>query len=258
MIPGITFLKKLMFRLLVIITIVIGFLGVKGYDLYKDTIKEIPVAEISNNIQSQENFTPYDELPQIYIDAVISAEDKRFENHFGIDVFAISRAAWTDIKTLSFAEGGSTITQQIAKNLLFTQEKKLERKFAEIFAAFALEREYSKKELFEIYVNTIYFGDGYYGIYDASQGYFGKTPSELTDYEAVMLAGLPNAPSNYSPDDNIELAEKRMSVVLDRMIKCKKITKAISPALVSTSLIWKTAKSNTAITLQWVKLLLKK
>lgn len=225
MILSIKFIKKIMSRLLIIIMIVIGFFGVKGYHMYKNTVKETPVTEILDNIQSEENFTSYDELPKIYIDAVISAEDKRFKSHFGIDLFAISRAAWTDIKTLSFAEGGSTITQQIAKNLLFTQEKKLERKFAEVFAAFALEKEYSKEELFEIYVNTIYFGDGYYGIYDASQGYFGKTPSDLTDYEAVLLAGLPNAPSNYSPNDNTELAEKRMSVVLDRMVKCKKITK---------------------------------
>ena len=225
MILSIKFIKKIMSRLLIIIMIVIGFFGVKGYHMYKNTVKETPVTEILDNIQSEENFTSYDELPKIYIDAVISAEDKRFKSHCGIDLFAISRAAWTDIKTLSFAEGGSTITQQIAKNLLFTQEKKLERKFAEVFAAFALEKEYSKEELFEIYVNTIYFGDGYYGIYDASQGYFGKIPSELTDYEAVLLAGLPNAPSNYSPNDNTELAEKRMSVVLDRMVKCKKITK---------------------------------
>ena len=75
-----------------------------------------------------------------------------------------------------------------------------------------------------MYVNSIYFGSGYYGIYDAAMGYFGKTPAQLDDYEAVMLAGLPNAPSNYSPDDNIELAEKRMSVVLKRMVKCHKIT----------------------------------
>ena len=198
MILSVKFIKKITSRLLVVIMIILGFFCVKGYNLYSDTIKQTPIEDIADNIQSQDNFTYYDELPQIYIDAVISAEDKRFEKHFGIDLFAISRAAWTDIKTFSFAEGGSTITQQIAKNLLFTQEKKLERKFAEIFAAFALEKEYSKKELFEIYV---------------------------TDYEAVMLAGLPNAPSDYSPNDNIELAEKRMSAVLDRMIKCKKITK---------------------------------
>jgi len=220
--------RKFIFRLsaviMAVILLFVGFYSVKGYFMYKATAKETPIAEISDNIRSQEGFTSYGELPQIYIDAVISAEDKRFEEHCGIDLLAIARAAWTDIKTLSFAEGGSTITQQIAKNLLFTQDKKIERKFAEVFAALALEKEYDKEELFEIYVNTIYFGDGYYGIYDAAQGYFGKTPSELTDYEAVMLAGLPNAPSDYSPSGNPELAEKRMSVVLDRMVKCKKIT----------------------------------
>lgn len=220
--------RKFIFRLAAVIMaailLFVGFYSVKGYFMYKTTVKETPIAEIADDIRSQEDFTSYGELPQIYIDAVISAEDKRFEEHCGIDLLAISRAAWTDIKTLSFAEGGSTITQQIAKNLLFTQDKKIERKFAEVFAAFALEKEYGKEELFEIYVNTIYFGDGYYGIYDAAQGYFGKTPSELTDHEAVMLAGLPNAPSDYSPSGDTELAEKRMSVVLDRMVKCKKIT----------------------------------
>lgn len=145
MILSVKFIKKITSRLLVVIMIILGFFCVKGYNLYSDTIKQTPIEDIADNIQSQDNFTYYDELPQIYIDAVISAEDKRFEKHFGIDLFAISRAAWTDIKTFSFAEGGSTITQQIAKNLLFTQEKKLERKFAEIFAAFALEKSTAKK-----------------------------------------------------------------------------------------------------------------
>lgn len=201
-----------------------AFYGIKGYNMYQDAVRETPIAEIVGTVRSRESYTTYDELPSIYIDAVISAEDKRFESHFGIDLLAISRAAWTNIKARSFKEGGSTITQQIAKNLLFTQEKRFDRKFAEIFAAFALEKEYSKEELFEIYVNTIYFGSGYYGIYDAAQGYFGKPPSELTDYEAVMLAGIPNAPSIYSLDNHMDLAKKRLSVVLERMISCGKIT----------------------------------
>lgn len=198
--------------------------AVKGYRMYQAAIKEKSVAMIADTIRSRESFIKYEDLPAVYIDAVISAEDKRFENHCGIDIWAIARAVWTDLRTLSFAEGGSTITQQIAKNELFTQEKRIERKFAEIFAALALEKEYTKRELFEIYVNSIYFGSGYYGIYDASQGYFQKEPKELTDYEAIMLAGIPNAPSVYSLDKNMELAEKRMSVVLNRMIKCGKIT----------------------------------
>ena len=121
------------------------------------------------------------------------------------------------------AEGGSTITQQLMKNEYFTQEKKLERKFAEIFAAWDIEKQYSKEDIFELYVNTIYFGSGYYGIYDAAEGYFGKEPSELSEYEAVMLAGLPNAPSAYSPDTSPELAKQRMRQVLDRMVECEVI-----------------------------------
>lgn len=207
--------------LLMVVVIVYSF---KGYRMYQDATKDTPVSKTVDTIRGMKHFTKYKELPPIYIDAVISAEDKRFFFHPGIDPLAIGRAILTDISTLSFKEGGSTITQQIAKNEFFTQEKKMERKFAEIFAAFALEREYSKEELFELYVNTIYFGSGYYGIYDAAKGYFGKSPSALTDYEAVMLAGIPNAPSNYSPDASTKLAKKRMSLVLKKMINCDRIT----------------------------------
>lgn len=210
--------------ILILLIVIGGFYSVKGYQMYQNSIKDTPISNIAGTIQAKEDFTRYDELPSIYVDAVISAEDKRFLSHPGIDPLAIGRAVWTDITSLSFAEGGSTITQQIAKNQLFTQEKKVERKFAEIFAALALEKEYSKEELFELYVNTIYFGSGYYGIYDAAQGYFGKSPSELTDYEAIMLAGIPNAPSNYSPDASMELAQKRMTSVLEKMVACDKLT----------------------------------
>ena len=115
-----------------------------------------------------EGFTPYSALPQFYIAATISVEDRRFEEHCGIDLIAIGRAAWTDIRAMSFVEGGSTITQQLVKNLLFTQDKKIERKAAEIFAALEMESKYSKEEIFELYVNTVYFGSGYYGIYQAA------------------------------------------------------------------------------------------
>lgn len=222
-------IRKIVFRIiasfLIIALSISGFFGVEGYLMYQNAVKDKPIAEIAETVRNQEGFTKYEDLPPIYVDAVIAAEDQRFETHCGIDVRAIIRALWTNLITLSFAEGGSTITQQVAKNQLFTQEKKVERKFAEIFAAFALEKEYSKQELFEIYVNTIYFGSGYYGIHEASQGYFKKNPQDLTDYEAILLAGLPNAPSAYSPDHNIDLAKKRMSVVLDRMVRCGKITR---------------------------------
>ena len=144
---------------------------------------------------------------------------------------SIARALVTDLRTGSFAEGGSTITQQLAKNTLFTQEKHLARKAAEMFAALAIEKQYNKEQIFEMYVNTIYFGSGHYGIGEAAQGYFGKTPLQLTDAEAVMLAGLPNAPSAYSPNSSPDLAVKRMQVVLNRMVGCKKLTREQADAL---------------------------
>lgn len=203
-----------------LLAVAAAYFTIKGYKMYSGAVAETPIAKKVEEIRSMEHFTCFEELPEIYVDAVVSVEDKRFWKHDGVDFLAICRAVWKDITTLSFAEGGSTITQQLMKNQYFTQEKKLERKVAEAFAALALEKEYSKEDIFELYVNTIYFGSGYYGIYDAAQGYFGKEPSELNEYEAVMLAGLPNAPSAYSPDSNPELAAQRMNQVLERMVAC--------------------------------------
>ena len=196
----------------------------KGYQMYQEAVAENPINERVEEIRSMEGFTPYSELPQFYIDATISVEDHRFAKHCGIDLIAIGRAAWTDIRAMSFVEGGSTITQQLAKNMLFTQDKKIERKAAEVFAALEMESKYTKEEIFELYVNTAYFGSGYYGIYQASIGYFGKEPLELTDYESALLAGVPNAPSAYSPDMGNELAERRAKQVLNSMVRHKIIT----------------------------------
>lgn len=222
-----TFLKVLLTAVIVILIIAFiagTYFGIKGYEMYQDAVEQKPFEETAEEIRSEENFVRLNELPEIYIDAVISAEDKRFFDHCGIDFLAIGRAVWNDIRTWSFAEGGSTITQQLMKNEYFSQDKNFERKFAEIFAALDFEKEYSKTEIFEMYINTIYFGSGYYGIYDAAEGYYGKAPSELTDREAIMLAGLPNAPSAYSPDVNPHLADERLKQVLEKMEKCDVIT----------------------------------
>ena len=228
-------LFKLVFSLITLVlcaAVIAGTVfGIMGYHMYKEAVEQNPVAEKVETIRHMDGFTSYEQLPDIYIDAVISAEDRRFWSHHGIDLMAIGRAVWNDIRTFSFAEGGSTITQQLAKNLYFTQEKKLERKFAEIFAAFELESQTSKEEILELYVNTIYFGSGYYGIYEAAQGYFGKEPWELDDYESVMLAGLPNAPSAYSPDKDPSLAEQRMEHVLKRMVACGTLTQQEANAI---------------------------
>ena len=112
------------------------------------------------------------------------------------------------------------MTQQLAKNMYFTQEKELQRKVAEVFVAFDLEQNYSKNEILELYVNTIYYGNGYYCVKDASEGYFGKAPNDMTDYESTLLAGIPNAPSKYAPTVSPELAQKRQEQVLARLVKC--------------------------------------
>lgn len=221
-------IRKTIFGLLaVIICVILGvsiFYGVKGYGMYRDAISEESLDERVEEVRSAEDFTSYSELPGFYIKATISVEDHRFDSHCGIDFIAIARAARADIKAMSFVEGGSTITQQLVKNMLFTQEKRIERKVAEVFAALDIESKYTKDEIFELYANTTYFGSGYYGIQQAARGYFGKEPLELTDYEAAMLAGVPNAPSAYSPDSNKELAAERVKHVLDSMVYHKIIT----------------------------------
>ena len=216
-------LKILLVLFLIGLSISILLIGY-GYNMYKEAIEEVPLEEKVAEIQSKENYTYLEEMPQMYINAVISVEDRRFFSHPGIDIIAIGRAVINDIKAMSFVEGGSTITQQLAKNIYFTQEKKITRKIAEVFMAFEIEKNYDKDEILELYLNTSYFGDGYYTVKEASRGYFGKEPEDMTDYECIMLAGIPNAPSVYAPTKNPDLAKQRQNQVLDKMVKYEYIT----------------------------------
>ncbi len=210
-----------MIMMAVSVTVCTGFTVVRnGYNMYQSAIEVQSLEDKVSEIQSREGYTEIAELPETYLDAVVSVEDHRFYDHIGLDFIAIGRAIVNDIKAGSFVEGGSTITQQLAKNLYFTQEKKMERKVAEVFAAFDLERNYTKDEILELYVNSIYFGDGYDNVGQASEGYFGKEPSEMNMYESTLLAGIPNAPSRYAPTKNPELAEQRQKQVLRRMEAC--------------------------------------
>ena len=164
-------LKVLIFLLLIGISIALLFIG-DGYNMYNEAISSIPLEDKVSEIRSKENYTKFSELPQMYVNAVISVEDKRFYNHHGVDILAIGRAAINDIKAMSYVEGGSTITQQLAKNMYFTQDKKIKRKIAEVFMAWNIEKNYSKEEIFELYVNSIYFGEGYYTVKDACNRLF--------------------------------------------------------------------------------------
>lgn len=212
-------LKRIFLLSFIAIIAVAGFFIKQGYDLYKMALDKMSVQDKMVEIQEIENYTKYEELPEDYINAVVAVEDKRFFKHFGVDLISISRAIFIDIKEMELKEGGSTITQQLAKNVYFTQEKKLTRKIAEIFMAIEIEKNCSKEEIFEMYVNSSYFGDGHYCVKDAALGYFEKEPKDMNLYECTLLAGIPNAPSVYAPTKNPELAKQRQAQVLKKMVK---------------------------------------
>ncbi len=168
-------LKKVIFALLIVllIGISIGLIFIEnGYDMYKEAISQVPLEQKVVSIREKENYAKFEEIPKIHIDAVISIEDHRFYKHHGIDIISIGRAIINDIKKMDFVEGASTITQQLSKNIYFTQEKKITRKIAEIFMAFEIERNYNKDEILELYLNTSYYGDGYYTIKEACRRIF--------------------------------------------------------------------------------------
>ena len=212
-------IKRLCSFLILTIVILIGALCVKGYMDYREALNEKSVEEMAAEIESIDNYTTIDELPQTYIDAVLAVEDKRFYSHPGFDPIATCRALVNDIRAGSYVEGGSTITQQLAKNQYFTQDKKIIRKISELFMAFKIESVLDKDTIFELYVNSIFFGNGYYCVADASWGYFGKPPSEMNFDECTLLAGIPNAPTNYNPVANPELARERQAQVIEKMKK---------------------------------------
>lgn len=159
------------------------------------------------------NISPYVQ------NAIIANEDSRFYNHFGIDVIGIVRAVFVNLRQGGIVEGGSTLTQQLAKNLFLTQEQTFSRKIKEALLAIIIERKFSKQEILQAYLNQVYFGEGAYGVEAASQLYFAKRASELTLAESAMLAGLPRGPNIYSPYIDPAAAMQRRSVVLSGMAK---------------------------------------
>lgn len=214
------FIKKIILTICVVMIVACGIVGYQGYDMYKNAIEETSIEEKIEEIKKDANkYTTYDQLPKDYINAVIAVEDRRFFSHNGVDLVSIARAVVANIREKRLAEGGSTITQQLAKNTYFTQKKEFTRKIAEVFMAREFEEALTKEEIFELYVNTMYFGDGYYCIADAVEGYFDKEVKEMNLHESTLIAGIPNAPSVYSPNANPELSRQRHAQVVKQMIK---------------------------------------
>ncbi len=212
--------KRLLFIVLLVVVIIGSVIYFNGYKLYKTTLDKTSLSSKIAEVKSSDTYVSLNEVSTGYTNAVIAVEDHRFRDHGAIDVIAIARAIFSNIRAKEFNEGGSTITQQVAENLYFmTEDDVVSSKIAETLVAIDLEKNYSKDEILEFYINIIYFGEGYYGIREASNGYYKKEPKDLSLYEATLLAGVPNAPSIYAPTINPDLAKKRQKKVISSMVE---------------------------------------
>ena len=219
-------MKKIIKFIVIIILIIALIVAGYGYFYYKKITTEKPISEVVENLKEDPDYIKLEKLPKDYINAVIDVEDHRFKEHGAIDILALLRATISNIKSKRLSEGGSTITQQTVKQLYFIREKNvINRKLGEIYLANKFEKLYSKDQILELYINSIYFGNGYYGIREACQGYLGIQPENMNLAQATMLAGIPNAPSVYSPKVNKTLCKQRQLKVLNEMVKWGNLTK---------------------------------
>ena len=199
------------------IIVVLAYLGI----IYNEVNTEIKAGKIEKTVEgirSRNTYIKKEKIDELYLKAVIAAEDRRYYSHGAVDVVGFSRAMYNNIISMKLKEGGSTITQQLSKNIFLDQRTEIDRKIKELFYSIELEKKYSKDDILELYVNTSYFGAGYYGIGPATKGYYDKTPEKLSLNEAAFLAGVPNAPSVYNPYEHYDLAVQRRNIVLKKMV----------------------------------------
>lgn len=222
-------LKKALALIIIIGIIVIGLVGgnlfFQGQKRYEEAINEKPIKEAVNEIINREDYLPYESIDKDFLDALVSIEDHRFYERKGIDIISIGRAFVINMISGTLQQGGSTITQQLAKNIYFSHNKSITRKVAEVFFVYDFESMYSKEEILAMYANIIYYGDGYTGINNASKGYFNKDANDLNLYEATVLAGLPQSPSKFQLSNGFKEINKRQAAVLDSMVKNMYISK---------------------------------
>ncbi|WP_277488667.1 MULTISPECIES: biosynthetic peptidoglycan transglycosylase [unclassified Breznakia] len=210
--------------LIIVLFILIAFIAGVGYLGYKDVTDKVSIEEKVNQIRSDENYVTLDEISQYMKDSIIAIEDRRFYDHGGVDYYALARSVVVNV-TNQGNQGGSTLTQQLAKNMYFMDDNTGIRKVSEAFVARELERNYTKDEILEMYLNIVYYGDGYYGIYDAAKGYYNTHPKDLTLTQASVLAGLPQAPSVYALSNKNEITKDRQKQVIKSMLELNMITK---------------------------------
>ena len=203
---------------LCVLTALVTLFG-QGYFRYRRETEALPVEKAVEAYTKEEDYVPYDQIDEDFVHAVISVEDKRFFTRKGYDLIALGRAIWHDLRAGDIVEGGSTISEQIAKNLyLGGYVNGLEEKIAGFFLLYDLEFRFSKQELFALYVNMNWYGDSYQGIHQAAKGYYNASPSDLTLGQAAILAGIPNAPAIYQLSDGYGKAKRRQERVLERMM----------------------------------------
>lgn len=186
---------------------------------------------------------PIEELPPYLTDAFVAVEDRKFYSHWGVDLFGIARAVLSNLRHGRTVQGGSTITQQLGRNLFDMFENTLTRKIKEALLATRIERAYSKDEILEMYLNQIYFGGGAHGVEAAAQVFFGKKAKDLDIGEATLLAGLPKNPRDYSPINHLDRALKRRAVVLQAMVETHKLTHEEADSIGASSVIVRPGKA---------------
>lgn len=209
---------------LLVASFILSYLFTKGYTMYENAISKLSIEDKIKEIQADIHYTKVSDISKTFQNAIVAIEDHRFYTHNGIDIITTTRAFIVNIREKNLSYGASSISQQLARIMYFTQEKSFIRKIAELFIAKDLEKMLEKDEILELYLNVIYYGDGYTGVYDACYGYFNKPPLSLTLYEASLLAGLPNAPSVYQLSNNSNLTYQRQNIVARSMFKYGYIT----------------------------------
>ncbi len=192
----------------------------------RSTVYDVKGREVASFYKENREVVPLKAIPIGLVNATLSTEDRHFWKHWGVDLGGIGRAALTNILNLRTSQGGSTITQQLARNLFLTHERTFDRKFKELVIALRIEKMYSKQEILELYFNQIYFGHGAYGVQAAAQTFYGKNVQQLTLAECALIAGLPQNPARHSPYRQPKSALARRNVVLKNMLETKTITRA--------------------------------
>lgn len=215
--------KKLMIALCIISALFVGVFTCYGYRQYKEAVDNTPLSVKIAMIKQDDSFVGYDAISPYLLQATIAIEDHRFFQHSGFDVLATGRAFVGTVFGFG-RSGGSTITQQLAKNLYFGYDPSLIRKVSELFVAHDLEANYQKTDILTVYVNVINYGDNHIGIKEAANGYFDTEPKDLTLAQASLLAGLPQSPANYQLSNHFEQAKMRQKQVLQAMVRRNMIT----------------------------------